>query len=281
MDVQERVAPSERRAVETRPAEVPAPPVPLSAPPARGPASANGAAAPQAAPAAKRRRRPLILGVLAVVVVGAAIFGYRYWRDATLYVSTDNAQIAGALVQVGSLNTGRLAGVNVDVGSTVRQGQDVAMVTLPSTVGVTDGGTPKLGFQGTSDQQVGVTAPMDGVVVQRLGNPGDTVAAGQAILTLVDPTHLWVQAQVDETKIDRVKVGQAVDVHVDTLGATLPGRVIAVDRSTAGSFSLLPQNNTSGNFTKVTQLVPVKIAVDAGTRPLVLGSSVEVQIHVQ
>src|SRR5690348_15834917 len=126
MDVQERVAPGERRPAESRPPEVsvplaPTPSAPSPGPAGRGPAITNGAAAPQASPAAKRRRRPLIFGVLAVVVIGAAIYGYRYWRDATLYVSTDNAQIAGALVQVGSLNTGRLAGVNVDIGTTVKQ----------------------------------------------------------------------------------------------------------------------------------------------------------------
>jgi multidrug resistance efflux pump len=56
---------------------------------------------------------------------------------------------------------------------------------------------------------------------------------------------------------------------------------VAVNEATAGTFSLLPQGNTSGNFTKVTQLVPVKIAVDYGEAPLVLGSSAEVKIRVQ
>jgi multidrug resistance efflux pump len=236
--------------------------------------------APAAAPKQRGRRRRIIIPLLAVVLSGA-IFGVTYWRDQTLYVSTDNAQVAGSLVQVGSINAGRVSAVNVDIGSTVQQGETIATVILPTTLSVTSSGTPQLGFQATQDQQAAVVAPMNGVVVQRLANPGDTVAQGQAIVTIVDPNQLWVQAQIEETKISRVKVGQPVDVHVDTLGVDLPGRVTAVDRASAASFSLLPQGNTSGNFTKVTQLVPVKIAVDYGNQPLVLGSSVEVKIHVQ
>ena len=262
-------------------ADPPAPARPAGANGFAPPAGLAAAQAPAAAPRQRRQRRRIIVPLLAIVLLAAIVVGYRYWRDQSLYVSTDNAQVAGSLVQIGSINAGRLSTVAVDVGSTVRQDQVIAAVTLPSTLSVTSSGTPQLGFQGTQDQQADVTTPMNGVVVQRLANPGDTVAQGQAIVTIVDPSKLWVQAQIEETKIDRVHVGQPVDVHVDTLGAELPGRVTAVNRASAASFSLLPQGNTSGNFTKVTQLVPVKIAVDAGTQPLVLGSSVEVKIHVQ
>jgi multidrug resistance efflux pump len=247
--------------------------------------STNAPGMPQApaggAPKQRGRRRRIIIPLLVVVLLVAAVVGYRYEQEQMLYVSTDDAQIAGSLVQVGSINAGRVSAVNVDIGSTVQQGAVVAGVVLPSTLSVTSGGTPQLGFQGTQDEQAPVTAPMSGVVVQRLANPGDTLAQGQAIVTLVDPSRLWVQAQIEETKISRLRVGQPVDVHVDTLGINLPGRVLAVDRASAASFSLLPQGNTSGNFTKVTQLIPVRIAVDYATQPLVLGSSVEVKIRVQ
>ncbi|GEM_PF-236472 len=252
--------------------------------PAQSPAIANGVSAdtPLAGPPAPRNtRRRVLLPLLLVVFIAAIILGFRYWRDQALYVSTDNAQVTGALVQIGSLNAGRISAVSVDVGSTVTKNEQIATVTLPTQLSVTADGTPRLGFLGTEDQQVPVTAPMDGVVVQRLGNPGDTVAVGQAIVTIVDPSRLWVLTQVEETRIGRVQVGQLVTVHIDTLGQDLTGRVLAVGRASTASFSLLPQGNTSGNYTKVAQLVPVKIAVDYGRQPLVLGSSVEVKIHVQ
>jgi membrane fusion protein (multidrug efflux system) len=101
------------------------------------------------------------------------------------------------------------------------------------------------------------------------------------VLTVVDPSKLWVLAQIEETKVGRVQVGQPADLKVDSLGKTLKGRVTAVNRASSATFSLLPASNASGNFTKVTQLVPVKISLDYGDEPLVLGSSVEVRIRVK
>lgn len=220
-----------------------------------------------------------IATTLAVVLAGTLV-GYHYWLEQALYVSTDNARVAGSLVQVGTLNAGQLKSVDADIGQTVLRDQVVAMVLLPSTLGVTVAGTTKLGFVGTEDQQVPVRAPIDGVVVARQGNPGDTVAVGQTVLTLIDPSRLWVEARVEETKIARVQPGQTVEVTVDSLGQSLPGRVTAVGRASSATFSLLPQGNTSGNFTKVTQLVPVRIEVDYSQLPLVLGTSVGVRIRV-
>jgi multidrug resistance efflux pump len=242
----------------------------------------QGEAAPPAkAKPPRRAPRLLVLLLLFAAAMAAGYFGYGYWRDQTLYVTTDNAQVTGSLVQVGSLNAGRLLSVGADVGDRVAAEQEVAEVTMPTALATTGSGTRKMGFRDTGDQVMGVLSPIDGVVVARLANPGDTIAAGQALLILVDPNKLWVQAQIEETKVGRVHPGQPVEVSVDTLGRVLPGRVVAINRATAATFSLIPQSNTSGNFTKVTQLVPVKIAVAYGQTPLVLGSSVEVRIWVQ
>lgn len=137
-----------------------------------------------------------------------------------------------------------------------------------------------MGYRATDDQRVEVHSPIDGVVIARQANPHDTVAAGQPILTVVDPTRLWVQAQIEETKIGRVQPGQPVEVSVEYLDRTLPGRVVAVDRATASTFSLMPQGGASGGSGKVTQTVPVKIAVDYDQLPLVVGSSVQVRIRM-
>jgi multidrug resistance efflux pump len=106
------------------------------------------------------------------------------------------------------------------------------------------------------------------------------VAAGQTIVSIVDPSRLWVSANIDETSIDRIRVGQPVDVHVDALNTNVAGRVEAITPATASSFSPLPSTNSSGTFTKVTQLIPVRVAVDLGNRPALLGTSVEVKIKV-
>ena len=83
-----------------------------------------------------------------------------------------------------------------------------------------------------------------------------------------------------EVHSDAVQPGQSVEVHVDALDRSFEGRVEAITPASAATFSLLPQQNVAGNFTKVTQLVPVKISVDTGGVLLPVGTSVEVRIRV-
>ena len=230
----------------------------------------------------KTRRRGLrrfLFPLIVVLILVGGFITYHYWHESTFYVSTENARVAGALIQVGALNAGRVDSITVDVGSRVERDQPVAYIALPAATGVVQG-TPKLGFPGTEELRVEIRSPISGVVVARQANVGDTVAAGQPVLTVVDPTSLWVVANIEETKVTRLQRGQAAEVHVDALDRTLPGYVETVTPATAATFSLLPQQNGSGNFTKVTQLVPVKIAVDAQGQTLPLGASVEVRIRV-
>jgi membrane fusion protein (multidrug efflux system) len=83
-----------------------------------------------------------------------------------------------------------------------------------------------------------------------------------------------------ETDVARVRPGQPVTVHVDNLGIELPGRVAGIAQASAQSFSPLPQQNVSGNYTKVAQLQPVKIWLDRADPRLALGTSAEVRIRV-
>jgi|SRR5450756_299526 multidrug resistance efflux pump len=239
----------------------------------------------EAAPPPKAKqggnRKLILIPLLLVLLVAGGFVGYRYWWNDVHFVSTENAQVAGSLVQVGAMNAGRVDSLTVDVGESVQDGQVVGSVLLPTTLNVSQSGTPRLGFVGSENQRAEVKASSSGIVVMRQANPGDTVAVGQSLVTLVDPNKLWIQAQIEETKVGRVQIGQPAEVSVDSLGKTLEGRVIAINRASSATFSLLPSGNSSGNFTKVTQLVPVKISLDYGDQPLVLGSSVEVHIRVQ
>jgi multidrug resistance efflux pump len=262
---------------------VAAPPVANGVAAQRGSTSAP-AAVTSASPAPRRRpailSRRVLLPVAAVVVIAAGVFGYNTWREGQLYVSTENAQLSGQQVQVGAMNAGRVDAVLVSIGSTVHKGDVLAQVALPSQVGMGQNGQPKMGFLGAGDTHVDVQAPFDGVVIGQPAAVGATVAAGQAIMTMVDPTQLYVNANIEETQIARVRQGQPVIVHVDALNADIPGKVDVVTPATASSSSILPTSNASGNFTKVTQLVPVRVAVNLGTQPVLLGANVEVKIRV-
>ncbi len=254
-------------------AQVAAPAVTAEAP-ASSPALTQGKAKQRAG--LRRILLPLLL--LLVVAIGAVAFNI-YWQGAH-YVSTDNAQVAGQPVAIGSMNAGRVAAIHAVVGTSVRQGDVLAQVELPTAVGTFQNGTPDLQFMGATDQQVDVRSPLSGVVIAVPAAVGATVSQGQALVTLVDPAQLWVTANVDENQVSRLRSGQEVDVHLDALHATVPGQVAELTPATASVFGLLPQSNTTTNFTKVAQVVPVRIAVSLGNRPGLLGSSASVKIRV-
>jgi multidrug resistance efflux pump len=253
----------------------------VEAPPAAAGPLVNGHTETIAVPPKRRSRRILLIPILLVVLAVVAYFGDRYYYNSTHFIWTDNASIAGSIIQVGSLNAGQVSTVMTDVGQTVQKDQVVAKVTVGQTLATTASGSAKVGFVNTQNQLTDVTSPLSGVVVARLADPGSTVAPGQTIVAVVDPTKLYVVANVNETELGRIKVGEMVDVTVDSLNTTLPGRVEAITPASAGSFSLIPANNSSGNYSKVVQVVPVRISVDYGSLPLVVGSSAEVNIHVQ
>jgi len=235
-------------------------------------------------PASRRRpkifTRRVLLPVLLIIVLAVGFFAFNAIREGELYVSTENAQLSGQPVQVGAMNAGRVDAIMPNIGDSVHKGDVIASVALPSQVGVGQNGQPKMGFLGAGDTHVDVQAPVDGVVIAEPVAVGASVSAGQPIVSIVDPSELWVNANIEETNIARVKVGQPVTVHVDALNKDVPGKVVAVTPATAGVFSILPTSNTSGNFTKVTQLVPVRISVNLGNQPLLLGANVEVKIRV-
>jgi membrane fusion protein (multidrug efflux system) len=113
------------------------------------------------------------------------------------------------------------------------------------------------------------------------------VQPGQPILSVYDLTSLWVTANFEETKIRSLRLGDVVEISVDAYPDTLwHGRVIQFGASTASQYALIPPNNASGNFTKITQRIPVKIAIDRSTTPppshrLVPGMSVEVRVRTR
>jgi len=107
-------------------------------------------------------------------------------------------------------------------------------------------------------------APANGIIAKRWLLPGDVVQPGQSVLTLTISKNLWVVAFLEETKISAVSQGQPVKFTIDAFsGVKFTGKVFLVGSTTASVFSLIPANNASGNFTKVTQRIPVRISIES------------------
>ncbi|MDE3076834.1 MAG: efflux RND transporter periplasmic adaptor subunit [Chloroflexota bacterium] len=227
-----------------------------------------------------RRTIFTILGtVLVIALIAGGFFGYRFYDSSAHYVSSENALVLGDIVHVATMNPGRVDTINVEVGDSVRQGETLATVDVPvaSGLGLSIGGNGPI--QGTM-VSTALVSPLTGVVVAKRTTVGDSVTAGQPVVSVVDLGKLWVVANVDESQINRVAVGQPVDVHVDMLDKNFKGTVIAITPATASTFFAPPASSATSDFTKVGQLVPVKIALDYADSILFPGASAEVSIKV-
>ncbi|XHR98494.1 membrane protein [Sphingomonas sp. DBB INV C78] len=128
-----------------------------------------------------------------------------------------------------------------------------------------------------------IRAPTDGVIVQvdKL-QPGSTAIASITSATLVAGGNYWVDANFKETQLAKVRVGQRAEIEFDSMsGKDCPAHVASIGSGTGSQFSMLPAQNATGNWVKVTQRVPVRLKLDCTPdRPLVAGASANVTVHV-
>jgi membrane fusion protein (multidrug efflux system) len=129
-----------------------------------------------------------------------------------------------------------------------------------------------------------IVAPCDGYVAKKNVQPGQLVAVGQNLFAIVDESQIWVIANFKETQIEKMKVGQKVQIEVDAYpDQKFEGTIQSLQAATGSMFALLPPDNATGNFVKVVQRVPVKIIIDKNQNkdyPLRAGMNVKAIVKV-
>jgi membrane fusion protein, multidrug efflux system len=130
-----------------------------------------------------------------------------------------------------------------------------------------------------------VTAEIDGVITRRNVNPGNNVLVGQGLMAIRSLNEIWVDANFKETQLRDLRIGQPVDLYVDTYGSSQPfqGRIAGFTFGTGSTLALLPPQNATGNFVKVVQRLPVRIELqdyDPNKRPLFIGLSVVPYVYI-
>ncbi|WML52944.1 HlyD family efflux transporter periplasmic adaptor subunit [Neobacillus sp. PS3-12] len=213
------------------------------------------------------KRLVLLNVIILIILVGGGFAAFSYYNRTVNYLTTDNAQINGQQVSVAATSNGKLTDWKGSVGSQYSKDDTVGMITTTGADG--------------KPVQVPVTVPTNGTVVQNNGVENAFVAAGTPLAIEYDFNNLWVTANIDETKIDEIAKGQDVDIYVDAFpNQILKGKVQQIGLATAGTFSLLPSTNSTSNYTKVTQVVPVKVSIDDNKGvAIVPGMNVTVRIH--
>jgi membrane fusion protein (multidrug efflux system) len=129
-----------------------------------------------------------------------------------------------------------------------------------------------------------ITAPDNGIVSRKNVQPGQVVQPGQQLFGIVGSARTWVVANFKETQLEDMKVGQPVKLEVDAYPSEeFEGHIESLSAATGARFALLPPDNASGNFVKVTQRVPVKIVLDKvdAQHPLRAGMSVNAIVKVK
>jgi membrane fusion protein, multidrug efflux system len=126
-----------------------------------------------------------------------------------------------------------------------------------------------------------IAAPADGEVGERQVRPGQLVSPGTQVISFITRIK-WVQANYRETQLTNIKVGDLAEIRIDAYpGKSVHGKVVDIAPASGSQFALLPPDNATGNFTKVTQRVPVKIALDDQSDPTVLRPGLSVIATVQ
>ncbi len=130
-----------------------------------------------------------------------------------------------------------------------------------------------------------ITAPCDGVVGRKAIQNGQLIQPGQSLVSIVNANEVWVIANYKETQISNIKIGMPVEIKVDAVdNIEYQGVVTAISDATGAQFSLIPQDNSAGNFIKVEQRIPVKISISDTNKAddlLLLHSGMNVECNVK
>lgn len=158
----------------------------------------------------------------------------------------------------------------------IRQGGESAQPAIAAAIAARDKALLDL-------KRTEVRAPVDGYASQtdrlQLGN---MAVQGLAMVTVVRSGNTWIEANYKETDLRKMAPGQPAEVKVDAYAGKLCGHVASIGRGTGSEFSVLPAQNATGNWVKVTQRVPVRIAIDCKpTRPLLAGLSADVTVDTE
>ncbi|MDR5649039.1 HlyD family secretion protein [Staphylococcus nepalensis] len=212
------------------------------------------------------KKMVLINVITIVVLVIIGVVGFHFYNQATSYVSTDNAKVDGEQIKVSAPASGEIKSLDIKNNEKLSEGDKVAEIAAK-------------GEEGQS-QNMDIKMPKQGTIVKVDGMEGSMAQAGTPIAYAYNLDETYVTANVDEKDIADVEEGKDVNIKLDGEEAELKGKVKEVGKATASSFSLMPSSNSDGNYTKVSQVVPVKISLDSKpSKNVVPGMNAEVKIH--
>lgn len=208
--------------------------------------------------------RKKLAAVLILIVLGAAtIIAYFNYQE-NHFVSTIDARIDCKKVSILPMQSGRLISWSGNEGQDVLQNEKLGTIEAGSAVS-------------------SIIAPMSGRLVQVGVTEGQILSASQTVAVVADMDNVYITANIEETKINKIYEGQGVEIRLDAFpGKIYFGRVTKIGEAATSVFSVMSSSNSNGNYTKITQLIPIKIEfIENYDDQFKLGMNAEIKIHLK
>lgn len=208
-----------------------------------------------------KKFKKFIYPALIVIVIAGLCVGYYFYSVDKNYFKTDNAKVTAKMYSITPISNGKLLEWNVETGDLVKKDE----------------------ILGRQEILPYITSPIDGTVVKCDVTSNQTVSAANQLAVIADTSNMYIGVNIEETDITKIKVGQQVDIKIDAYsGKVFKGHVTEIDEATQTYFSGTSSFTTSGTYTKVTQLIPVKVNIENEENlPMTLGMNATVKIYLK
>jgi multidrug resistance efflux pump len=206
--------------------------------------------------------KKILYSILIVIVILGCSIGYYFYNKSVNYFTTDNAKVTAKMYPITPVSSGKVLEWNVNAGDLVKKDEVL----------------------GRQEVLPYITSPIDGTVVKSDVVKNQNVGATSQLAVVADTSNMYIGINVEETDIMKIKVGQRTDVEIDAYpGKTFKGTVTDIDDTTQTYFSSSSSSlTTSGTYTKVTQLIPVKVTIENSEKlPMTLGMNAVVTIKIR
>lgn len=231
-----------------------------------------------------QKAKKIVIIVIGVIVAIGVVAGGYFLYESFNYFKTNNASVSADTVKVMPLVSGTIENWNVEEGDDVKKYQVLGKQDVSSLVSSSEINQAKLESSADSIlSNAEIKAPIDGKIVQSNVIKGSTAAAGSTVAVLADTSNLYIKANIEETDILKIKVGQKVNIKIDAYpGESFTGYVESISAATQTALTGTTSLNTSGTYSKVTQLIPVKITIiNDENLPMMIGMNATVKISIK
>ena len=231
-----------------------------------------------------KKLKKIIITLVVLILLGGGSGVTWFVYENFHYFKTENAQITADMITITPEITGKLKTWDVREGDMVTAGQVLGRQEIGMLVTNTAMNVQTLANSADSIiAKTEIKSPIAGKVVQSNVIKGQVVAPGMEIATIADTAYFFIKANIEETDIFRIRLGKEVDIWIDAYPRRrFKGSVETIGQATESAFNIFPSLNTSGEFSKVTQLIPVKINImNTGDLVFMPGMNATVKIHIK